>query len=109
MECDEIIGLYEHVAALTDQMLAAARSGEWDELTALESDCARQVEMLRKAQPPGPLPPEAREQKVRILQKILADDREIRSLTETWMNRLSELMNSTGTERKLASAYSQTG
>ncbi len=58
-----------------------------------------------RAKPPVPLTGESRVRKVQIIKKILADDREIRNLTEPWMAQLSRLINSTGTERKLSQAY----
>ena len=105
MESNGILAVYESVALITDRMLAAARIGDWDQLIALESDCAARVQMLRDA---GPLPPmtgSARDEKVRILKKILADDREIRALTEPWLDKLSAMINAAGTERKLSRAY----
>ena len=106
MNSHEVISLYETVAGITNQMLAAARNGEWDRLAELESRCASHVETLRQGEPPVPLTGDSRVRKVRIIQKILADDREIRNLTEPWMAQLSRLINSTGTERKLSQAYS---
>ncbi len=52
-----------------------------------------------------PLTGVSRARKVAIIKKILADDKEIRNITEPWMNKLSMLINSTGTERKLNRAY----
>lgn len=105
MNSQEVISVYETVAVITDQMLAAARNNDWDLLVELESRCARQVEILRQGEPPVPLTGESRVRKVQIIQKILADDREIRNLTEPWMAQLSRMINSTGTERKLSQAY----
>lgn len=101
----EIIALYEAVSAITDQMLAAARSADWDKLVELEERCASHVQILRENEPPQPLTGGLRERKVQIIHKILADDREIRNLTEPWMAQLAALMNSAGTERKLSNAY----
>jgi len=88
---EDVIGVYENVSQLTRQMLAAARSRDWDTLHRLERDCASQVSMLREGQPPS-LTGELRARKVRLLQSILADDREIRNITEPWMDQLSLLM-----------------
>ena len=85
MTSQEIISLYENVADITDQMLAAARSSDWERLAALESRCSSQVDLLRNAEPLAPLTGAVRERKVRIIRKILEDDRQIRSLTEPWM------------------------
>lgn len=106
MDNQEIISLYESVADITDQMLVAARSGNWEQLAALESKCSSQVEIIKRNDAPRePLTPTAREHKTRIIKKILEDDRQIRDITEPWMARLSKLMNSAGVERKLVQAY----
>lgn len=105
MNEQEIIYLYENVASITDQMLAAARVGDWDNLIALESRCADQVNILKTSEPPAPLSGASRERKVAIIKKILADDRKIRDLAEPWMAKLSLLINSSGAERKLNRAY----
>jgi flagellar protein FliT len=101
----EMITLYENVAVLTGHMLDAARSSDWDRLVELESLCTKHVQTLRE----NPLPPrlagQERDRKVELINRILADDREIRMLTEPWMARLTTLINSTGVERKLSKAY----
>lgn len=112
MNNQEILALYETVADITDQMLAAARTGNWEQLAELESRCSSQVEIIKKNEEPRQaLSPVARERKVKIIKKILEDDRQIRDITEPWMAQLSAMMNSAGTERKLSQAYgaSQTG
>ncbi|NEX62703.1 flagellar protein FliT [Noviherbaspirillum galbum] len=112
MDSQEILAVYETIADITDQMVAAARTGNWEQLAALESRCSHQVDIIRQNDDaPGALSEIAREKKVSIIKKILADDREIRSITEPWMSKLAELMNSAGTERKLSKAYgaNQTG
>lgn len=108
MNEQEMLGLYENMAIITDQMLAAARVGDWVRLAMLETRCADQVKILKTGESPTHLSGELRERKVKIIQKILSDDREIRSLTEPWMAQLSRLINSTGTERKLNHAYGAT-
>lgn len=105
MNSQEIISVYENVADLTGQMLDAARTGDWEQLSLLESRCSSQVETLRKSEKPAALPVPLRDRKVAIIKKILADDHEIRTITEPWMRQLSAMMTSTGTERKLSQAY----
>lgn len=106
MNSQEVIAQYEAIAAITDQMLAAARSGDWDALTALEARCASHVETLKLRESPVALTGETRVRKVAIIKQILADDREIRNIAEPWMAHLAKLINSTGAERKLSQAYS---
>lgn len=105
MNSQEVLSLYETVASITDQMLAAARDGNWDELVALEARCSGHIALLQTNEPPVPLVGAVRKRKVEIIQKILADDREIRNITEPWMANLAQMINSTGAERKLNHAY----
>ncbi len=101
MNSQEIISLYESIADLTGQMLAAARDGDWERLAGLESHCTGHVATLKSEEPHTALSGIARERKVKIIQKILEDDRAIRSLTQPWTLQLSALMNS-NTERNLS-------
>lgn len=105
MTGEEVISIYEKVAVITHQMLAAAREYNWEQLAELESLCASQVAILKRDESAVPLTGVVREQKVKIIQKILADDREIRSITEPWMDQVAALLKSAGTERKLSQAY----
>ncbi|MEO6145756.1 MAG: flagellar protein FliT [Sulfuriferula sp.] len=105
MNSDEIISIYESVASITEQMLSAARNSDWEHMAALESRCASHVRTLEKSEIRAALTSEMRERKFNIIQKILADDREIRNITEPWMAQLSSLINNTSTERKLSMTY----
>lgn len=97
--------LYEAVGLLTDRMLAAARAGEWDQLTDLEGECSALVARLAAINDAAPLAVDSRARKVKIIQKILADDRAIRDLVSPWMAELAARMNSSSTSRKLTTAY----
>lgn len=105
MKSEDVLALYESVADITTQMLAAARNGNWERLAELESRCSRQVEILKAEEPATQLRAMERERKVKIIKKILEDDRQIRDITEPWLARLSAMINSAGTERKLAQTY----
>lgn len=105
MENQDILEVYENVATITTQMLAAARTGDWEQLAMLESRCSNQVATLKKHDATIALQGANRDKKVEIIRKILADDKEIRAITEPWMKQLTAMMQSTGTERKLSQAY----
>ena len=105
MNSDQVIALYETVSDLTGQMLQAAQSRDWENLMALESDCASQIQCLKDGAPLVPLTGAVRARKVAILHQILAHDRQIRDLVSPWMAELSALINSTGATRKLSAAY----
>lgn len=105
MTSQEIMNVYEAMVALTDKMVQAATASDWDELVLLEQQCSAYVRQLKEAVPAVELDVANRERKVEAIRKMLDDDRKIRDLTMPWMARLSALINSTGTERRLASAY----
>jgi flagellar protein FliT len=105
MTTEEILNAYARMAELTQQMLAAARAGDWDQLVLLEQHAAAQTRTLQQGEPAAPLQGAARERKVELIRTMLIADRQIRDLTMPWMAQLSALINSTGTERRLASAY----
>lgn len=105
MNEQEVMCLYENVASITNEMLTAAREGDWDKLAELETRCSDQVSIIKMGEKPVQLNATLRERKAEIIRKILADDREIRHLAQPWMEQLSLLINSTGAERKLNQAY----
>ena len=100
----EAIAAFASISTFTGEMTEAARAGEWDRLAALEGRCAAVVATL-KAAAPLQLPPEMQRQKVELIQKILADDAEIRRYTEPWMHKVQTLLGSAGMTRRLRQAY----
>ncbi|RJX34161.1 MAG: flagellar protein FliT [Oxalobacter sp.] len=105
MTQQQILSIYQDVAEITSKMLAAARNSDWDTLVSLEKNCAMQVGALKKNDRIFRLSEDERQQKIGLIKKILADDQEIRSLTEPRLAHLSSLLNSAGNERKLSKAY----
>lgn len=107
MSNEEMIRTYENILAVTAQMLEAARAADWDLLVNREQECRQLVESLMNAGNENNivLEPQVHKRKVEIIRKVLADDAEIRNLTEPWMQRLQHLLTSVGHERKLHAAY----
>ena len=101
----DTVALYEEVAQITSKMLHAAHRHDWDRLTELEAGCANCIERLKGCAAEETLSAEARQQKIALLKIILANDRQIRQLTEPWMQRVSELLGTTSLECKLARTY----
>lgn len=101
----DTVALYEEVAQITSKMLSAAYQHDWDRLTELEAGCAHCVERLKGCAAAETLSAEARQQKIVLLKTILANDRQIRQLTEPWMQRISKLLGTASKECKLARTY----
>ena len=105
MNGDDVIALYESISLLTNEMLLAARAGDWDLLAALEAQCGKHIASLRDSEENIALPEPLRHRKVDIIKKILEDDRDIRNLTEPGLRKLSALIQSNQTEQKLLNTY----
>jgi flagellar protein FliT len=105
MTGQDIVSVYEAMAGISDQMLAAASANDWDRVVQLEHQCNACVRQLKAHGDGQPLAGQERVRKVNAIRKMLASDRQIRDLTQPWMAKLSALMNNNATERRLARAY----
>ena len=105
MTNQQVLDTYEAMQALTRQMLAAAGNADWDQLEVLEQQISAHVLRLKANEEKVVLESAGRLRKVALIKQMLEDDRKIRDLTRPWMAHLSKLINSTGTERRLANAY----
>jgi flagellar protein FliT len=84
MTSSEVLSMYENIAGLTNQMAAAARMGDLDRLDQLEGQCATEARAVSNGVPA--LSGGQRLRKIDLLKQILANDREIRDVTDPWMN-----------------------
>jgi flagellar protein FliT len=105
MNSFELLNVYEKVAHITAEMRVAAQANDWELLAKLEDDCSQHVGTLREFESPSELPHDLKSKKISIIKQILADDRAIREITEPWMLKLSNLMQSSSTSRKLSQSY----
>jgi flagellar protein FliT len=90
MTSNEVLSMYENIAGLTSQMAMAARSSHWDGLSRLEGQCASAASSIATGVPA--LGGTQRMRKIDLLKQILANDREIRTVTEPWMAQLANVM-----------------
>lgn len=84
MIASEVLSMYENIAGLTNQMASAARMGDMDRLGKLETQCATEARATSGGV--AALDGGQRLRKIDLLKQILANDREIRDLTDPWMN-----------------------
>lgn len=105
MNGQELLYMYENVATITDQMLKAALNSNWELLTKLEARCTAQAKLINETSEQVILADPERQQKIRIIKKILADDKQIRDLIEPRMNFLSDLMRAAKSKSQVTKAY----
>lgn len=102
------ITVYESILQLSNQMVAAAAANDWDLLCALESEVTALRERLQREDPPvlqASLDEQTRQRKAGLIRQILADDREIRTHTEPWMESVKNLLAGNAQQRSVQKAY----
>ena len=87
-----LLNYYEAIEKASQEMLAAARAGNWDHVVKLEGACALLISQLKHAANSQTLGPEEAQLKSRIMQRILVNDAEIRQLAEPWLEDLDNLL-----------------
>jgi len=98
------IELYEEMTALSARMVEAAQRNDWDNLIALE----RSVSDLRvrlAGDDNSRLDNGERERKAALIQRILADDAEIRRHTEPWMEQVRQFLGGARKRRQVDQTY----
>jgi flagellar protein FliT len=104
LTCPELFERYEAVRQLSQQLLAAAKRGEWDQLIELEQARAPILEEIQQDDTIA-WPLEHVLKKQEIIRAILAADGEIKTLIESRMVEVRETLGSLGVEKKLKKAY----
>ncbi len=99
------ISVYEEMSARSARMVAAARAKDWDALVTLESSVAVLREALINDDDNSSLSEAEREQKTRLIQRILEDDAEVRRHTEPWMEKVRQFLGSAAKKRRVERAY----
>jgi flagellar protein FliT len=88
-----LLHYYEAIERASADMLSAARNGNWDQVVKIEGACVLLISQLKHAARGEPLAPEDAKLKRRIMQRILVNDAEIRTLAEPWLEDLDRLMS----------------
>jgi flagellar protein FliT len=101
----EVLACYESIAAKSGVMLEAARSSDWDGLVAAERECAALVARLRAIGPPPELSAGERARQRALVHAVLANDAEIRRLTQPWVEQVERLLAGTAMLRRAQQSY----
>ena len=88
-----LLDYYKAIENTSRQMLEAAQTENWDQVVRLESACAVLIAQLRHKSRSSELAPDERREKVKIMQRILRTDAEIRCLAEPWLNDLAQIFD----------------
>jgi flagellar protein FliT len=92
----KLLEYYEAIARASQSMLDAARASDWNEVGRLEQRCRTLIDALNEASVTAPLQPTDNRRRMELLQRILADDAEIRDHSDPWLKQLERLITSPG-------------
>lgn len=101
----EVIHLYNGISQIMGAMVHAAKLRDWKRLQELENQCRPLTKSLMDSEAEVELDAALKREKLDLLRKILADDSAIRHETQPWMEELQQLIHSTGTQKKINTAY----
>ena len=87
-----LLNYYEAIERASQDMLEAARAGDWDHVVKLEGACAVLIAQLKHSAGEQSLGADEAQLKSRIMQRILINDAEIRQLAEPWLEDLDEIL-----------------
>ncbi len=88
-----LLNYYEAIEKASQDMLEAARVGNWDHVVKLEGACALLIAQLKNtAAREAAAAPTRPQLKSRIMQRILINDAEIRQLAEPWLDDLDDIL-----------------
>jgi flagellar protein FliT len=100
-----IVERYRRMADASGRMLSAARQDDWDVVCTVEKECAGLIAELSTMGDLAPTDPALRQQKLEFMKRVLADDAEIRLLSQPWLKKLEVLMQTPSTTERLHRAY----
>lgn len=99
------IALYQEMGDLSSRMVDAARANDWEALVTLE----RSVAILRNSvindNNNNNLSSRELKLKSQLIQRILADDAEVRRHTEPWMEHVRKFLGSSAKRQQVERAY----
>lgn len=105
MSASKVIANYESLSALTAQMREAAAHDQWNQLIDIEKQRGNLVAAMKPLDAEVKLDASARRRKDQLIGQILAQDAEIRSLTQAWMGQLQLTMQNTLQQLRLLKEY----
>ena len=104
-EGKDILKAYEHLAEVTGRMRVAAAHEEWDQVIALESECASVYGRLASMETSRPFSAEYQRRKSELICKLLDDDAEIRDRVSGQLTRIWRMIDGRQHIDRISAAY----
>ena len=87
-----LLSYYKALEQASTDMLSAARQADWEQVVKLEGACVLLIAQLKHAATQSSLPADEARNKTRLMQRILINDAEIRTLAEPWLEDLDRML-----------------
>ena len=105
----QIVDRYARMAHASNRMLLAAREDDWDQVCKVEQECSDLIAELSRMGDLSPTDPELRQRKLGLMKRVLADDAEIRLLSQPWLRKLESILKAPTMTARLGQAYGARG
>lgn len=99
------IEIYEEMSALSMRMVEAAHAHDWERLVGLEKSVAALRSKLPKEEDNATLSAVELSHKRELIQGILENDADVRTVTEPWMEQLRKFLGNGNRRRRMKTAY----
>ena len=104
---EKMLRLYREAAAVTSEILAHAREGDWERVLALGDQYLALVEEIKSLSDVPPLDAEERALKYELLVSIMENDAATRNLAVPSLERLGTLIGTMRRQQALMNTYGQ--
>ena len=101
----DILEAYEQLSEVTGRMRTAAAREDWDDVVALETECATLYTRLAAIENGVTGDADYQRRKSELICKLLDDDAEIRARVSSQMNNIWRLIDGRPTVDRLSAAY----
>lgn len=93
MSMPNLIDYYRAIELVSERMLSFAEVGQWEDMAVTETTCSVLISQLKLSAHEEALSKEERQEKSRIMRRILRNDARIRVLTEPCLEAIDSTLS----------------
>jgi flagellar protein FliT len=93
MSMPNLIDYYRAIELVSERMLSYAEVGQWEDMAVTETTCGVLISQLRLAAQNAALTRDERQERSRIMRRILRNDARIRVLTEPCLESIDQALS----------------
>ncbi len=109
MNDEQMLGAYEDLTRLSEQMLASTRQGQWEQMAEQQDALSVLLDLLRAGEGTQRRPAAVMASKKRSIEDILALQKATLDRALPWRASVAAMLDSAGSAKRVAHAYGQAG